>query len=221
MKLAYKNFSAVIETSSKNVAAIVVENSEMMYRFLMDLRKAVEKTAGEIVISDDNRIIDFNKNVELLINFIQFELNQRTLLSKIMASMEEISESSSYYNDSQQILSQIEKHIMEITIDFPCDIICEKLNMQSIIKAIGIALPDDYSSLEEKLLAYMDLARDFLNKKLFILVNVRGLIPHNRLQMLIDSALSREHEILLIDNMAYPKLKQENRLIIDEDLCEI
>ena len=221
MKLAYKNFSTVIETSSKNVATIVVENSEMMYRFLMDLRRAVEKTASEIVISDDNRIIDFNKNVELLINFIQFELNQRTLLSKIMASMEEISESSSYYNDSQQILSQIEKHIMEITIDFPCDIICEKLNMQSIIKAIGIALSDDYSSLEEKLLAYMDLARDFLNKKLFILVNVRGLIPHNRLQMLVDSALSREHEILLIDNMAYPKLKQENRLIIDEDLCEI
>lgn len=221
MKLAYKNFSAVLETSSKNVAAVVVENSEMMYRFLVDLRKATEKTADEIVISDDNRIIDFDKNVELIINFIQFEINQRTLLSKIMASMEEISESNSYYNDSQQILSQIEKHIMEITIDFPCDIICEKLNMQSIIKAVGITLSDDYSSLEEKLLAYMDLSRDFLNKKLFILVNVRGLIPYNRLQMLIDSALSREHEILLIDNMVYPKLKQENRLIIDEDLCEI
>lgn len=221
MKLAYKKFSTVIETSPQNAAAIVVENSEMMYGLLMDLRNAAEKTVDEIVLSDDARIIDFNKNAELLINFIQFELNQRMLLSKIMASIEEISESSSYYNNSQQILSQIEKHIMEMTIDFPGDIICEKLNMQSIIKAVGIALSDDYSSLEEKLLVYMDLARDFLNKKLFILVNVRGFIPYNRLQMLIDSALSREHEIILIDNMAYPKLKQETRLIIDEDLCEI
>lgn len=221
MKLAYKNFSAVIETSPQNVAAIIVENSEMMYRFLMDMRKAMEGAVEEIVISDDNRIMDFNKNAELLIDFIQFELNQRALLSKIMASIERVSESNSFYNNSQQILSQIEKHIMEITIDFPCDIICEKLNMQSIIKAVGIALSDDYSNLEEKLLVYMDLARDFLNKKLFILVNVRALIPYNRLQMLIDSALSREHEILLIDNMVYPKLKRENRLIIDKDLCEI
>lgn len=221
MKLAYKSFSAVIETSSQNVAAIIIENSEMMYRFLMDMRKAMDEAVDEIVISDDNRIMDFNKNAELLINFIQFELNQRTLLSKIMASIERVSESNSFYNNSQQILAQIEKHIMEITIDFPGDIVCEKLNMQSIIKAVGITLSDDYSSLEEKLLVYMDLARDFLNKKLFILVNVRGLIPYNRLQMLIDSALSREHEILLIDNMAYPKLKQENRLIIDKDLCEI
>lgn len=221
MKLAYKNFSSTIETSSQTVASIIIENQEMMYKFLVDMRKAVEEEIDEIVISDDNRIIDFNKNAELLTDFIQFDLNQKTLLSKIIASIDKTSESGSFYNNSQQILAQIENYIMEVTIDLPCDIICEKLNMQSIIKSVGITLSDDYSNIEEKLLVYMDLARDFLNKKLFILVNVRGLIPYNNLQMLIDSALAREHEVLLVDSIAYPKLKQEKRLIIDEDLCEI
>lgn len=221
MKLAYKNFSTLIETSSQTVATITIENPKMMYSFLMDMRNAMEEGTEDVVLSDENRIVDFNKNVELLIDFIQFDLNQRALLSKIMSSIEKISENDRFYNNSQQILAGIEKHIMEITIDFPCDISLEKLNMQSIIKAVGIMLSDDYSDLEEKLLVYMDLARDFFNKKLFIMVNVRGLISHNRLQTFIDSALSREHELIFIDNVVYPKLKQENRLIIDEDLCEI
>lgn len=221
MKLAYRKICSLIETSPLTVTEIVIENPKMMYNFLMDMRKAMEEEIDEIVLSEDDRIIDFNKNAELMTDFVQFDINQKALLSKIMVSIDKISENDNFYNASQQILAQIENHIMEITIDFPCDIICEKLNMQSIIKSIGITLSNDYSALEEKLLVYMDLTRDFLNKKLFILANLRGFIPYDNLQMLIDSALLREHEIILVDSMAYPKLKQEKRLIIDEDLCEI
>lgn len=221
MKLAYENFSAVIETSAQTITGIIVENPKMLYKFLVDMKETMEGNEEGIVLSSDNRVIDFTKNAELLTDFIQFDLNQKALLSKITASIDKISESDGFYNSSQQLLAQIENHIMGMTIDLPCDLVCEKLSMQSVIKAMGISLVDDYSCLEEKLLAYMDLVRDFLGKKLFIFVNVRGFIPYNNLQKLVDTALLREHELLFIDNVVYPKLKQEERLIIDEDLCEI
>lgn len=221
MKLAYENFSTVVETSAQTMTGIIIENPQMLYRFLVDMKEALDGNGQGIVLSSDNRVMDFTKNAELLTDFIQFDLNQKALLSKIAASIDKISESESFYSSSRQLLAQIENHIMEMTIDLPCDLVCEKLSMQSVIKAMGISLVDDYSCLEEKLLAYMDLVRDFLGKKLFIFVNVRGLIPYHNLQKLVDTALLREHELLLIDNAVYPKLKQEKRLVIDEDLCEI
>lgn len=221
MKIAYKNFSTIIETSPQSVTGIIIENPLMLYSFLSDVRETMEDHAEHIVLSSDNITLDFSKNVELLTDFIRFDLNQKALLSKIMVSIDKISESENFYNQSHQILSLIENHIMEMTIDFPCELAYEKIDMISIIKAMGISLVEDYFCLEEKILAYMDLVRDFLNKKLFILVNCRGFIPGHRMQSFVDTALKREHEILFVDNASYPKLLQEQRLIIDDDLCEI
>lgn len=221
MKLAYENFSTVIETSPQTVTGIIIENPSMLYRFLADMRETVEGQAEKIVLSSDNKIVDFSKNVELLTDFIRFDLNQKALLSKIMASIDQISQGDKFHDKSQQILARIEGHIMEMTLDFPFELAYEKLNMLSLIKAMGISLTDEYSCLEEKILAYMDMVRDFLNKKLFILVNCRGFIPCLQMQDFVNTALQREHEILFVDNMSYPKLLQEKRLIIDEDLCEI
>lgn len=221
MNLAYGNFSTIIETSPETVTGIIIENPSMLYRFLMDMRETMEGHTERVILSNDNTAMNFSKNAELLTDFIRFDLNQKSLLSKIMTSIEEMSETDKFYNRSQQILASIENHIMEMTVDFPCELMYEKLNMLSIIKAMGISVVDDYSGLEEKILAYMDLARDFLNKKLFVLVNCRGFIPCQQMQKFVDTALLREHEILFVDNMSYPKLLQEKRLIIDEDLCEI
>lgn len=221
MKLAYRNFSEAMETSPQTVMGIVIENPNMLYQFLVDLKEAMEGKTEKIVLSCDNAILDFAKNTELLTDFIQFNLNRRDILTKIVTAIDNISTSDRFYNSSQQLLMQIENQMMDMTMDFPCNLVYDKLNMQSIIKAMGISLADDYTCLEEKLLVYMELARDFLNKKLFILVNIRGFISLQNLQQLVDTALLREHEIILVDQVEYPRLKQEKRLLIDEDLCEI
>ena len=98
---------------------------------------------------------------------------------------------------------------------------CAKLSIQNLIKGAGITLIDEYDSLEERVLAYMDLSREFEGKELFVFVNLRSLLPTDKLQLLADTALNREHRVLLIDNMEYPKLEKEERHIIDNDLCEI
>ena len=106
-------------------------------------------------------------------------------------------------------------------MDIPYDFMCEKQNIQSLLKGLGITVADQFETLEEKVLAYMDLVREFDKKELFIFWNLRCLIPQGRLQLMVDTAMQREHKILFIDSTEYPKLKQERRLIIDEDLCEI
>ena len=221
MKLAYRDFPCVIETSADTVTGIVIENQNMLYRFLVDLMETLDGSSEKVVLSQDNAILDFAKSAELLTDFIRFDLNEKALLSKIVASIDKIAASDRFYDSSQQLLMNIESYMLNMTLDFPCSLTYDKLNMQSIIKAMGISIVDDSSCLAEKILSYMELVRDFLNKKLFIFVNLRGFIPFCDLQRMIDTALLREHEIILIDYVEYPKLNRENRLIVDEDLCEI
>lgn len=221
MKLAYEPFSTVIETSEQMVAGIIVENPSALYKFLSNLRAASEGHESSVVLSCGDKVENFSKKVDLLTDFIRFDLNQKSLLTKVIASMDQLSENEAFYERSRQLLSQIETLLLDMSVSLSCDFVCEKLNMQSVIKAAGISLVDDSTLLEERILTYMNLARDFLGKKVFILVNVRGLIPYSNLQLMTDTALLREHELIFVDNMEYPKLMQEKRLVIDADLCEI
>lgn len=93
--------------------------------------------------------------------------------------------------------------------------------MLAVIKAAGIEIIDDYDTLEERILAYMDLSREYEGKKLFVFVNLRSVVPYATLQLMMDTAITREYRVLLIDNMDYKKLSCESRIIIDNDLCVI
>ncbi len=221
MKMAYKYFSSLIETSPGYPTGLVLEQADMYYRFLLDLKYSLEGEERGIVFSEDNKLLNPSKSVKLLVDFINFDLNQKILLTKILHEMEERAVEERFYRRSQEILGEIENHIDALTLDFSCDLSLEKLSFQSLLKAIGVSIVDDHETLEEKLLAYMDLVWEFEGKRLFVFVNLRCLIPQDRFQKMIDTALLREHEILLIDTMEFPKLNREVRIIIDEDLCEI
>lgn len=221
MKIAYKKMSTVVEILPDKVTSLVVESAQALYQLLMELKLAMEGCASEVVISEDEKPLAVEKKVILLTDFVNFTLNQKSLLTKIIGELDKISKEGSFYQDSQKILAEIENYIMKLTLDFPCELVCEKLTMSNMLKGIGIIIADEYDSLEERILAYMDLARELEGKELFIFVNLRCLIPQERLELMLDTALKREHKILLIDNVEYPKLDQENRIVIDADLCEI
>lgn len=52
-------------------------------------------------------------------------------------------------------------------------------------------------------------------------VNLRSVVSYETLQLMMDTAITREYRVLLIDNMDYKKLSCESRIIIDNDLCVI
>lgn len=56
---------------------------------------------------------------------------------------------------------------------------------------------------------------------LYCSYNVLNEINEKSFNLMAEDALSKEHEILFIDNREYPMTGKEQRIIIDEDLCEI
>lgn len=169
MKIAYRELKNVIDVNTEMITGLVIENPEFMYKMLQEFRKATEGLDSNIVVSDNETPISAQKTIAYITDFVDFTLNQKTLITKIMSEMDKKSKNELYYEKSEQLLGNIEMYIESLAGGLPCEIICEKLNMLAVIKAAGIEIIDDYDTLEERILAYMDLSREYEGKKLLCL----------------------------------------------------
>lgn len=124
------------------------------------------------------------------------------------------------YPSPAELLGQLEQFISELTFDLPCDMICGKMNIGSILKAAGLEFCDDYENDLERFLDYMEITREIDREKLFLFVNLRSYYPDADIQSFIDSAMGHEYLVLLVDSSAHSLLPNETRTTVDADLCE-
>lgn len=119
-----------------------------------------------------------------------------------------------------ELLGKLEEFISELCFDLPCDMICSKISIGSILKAIGLEFCDDYENDLERFLDYMEITRELDREKLFLFINLRSYYPDADIQAFIASALGHEYRVLLVGSSARTLLPNENRITVDSDLCE-
>ena len=221
MKLAYPEIESVVKFDNGTFPALVIENPSLFFRFIDDLHHQSCGEDGPVVLSVDEKPIPVPGNLDLITDFFSFEINQKTLLNKILAKMETPAMNQEFYERSQQILGSIEKLIYDFAFQNDLELVPERLSISSLLKSAGIQLKEDYPDLAEKLLVYMDLMNDNGLASVFVFVNLRSFLDDAALELFTESCCRKEHNILLIDNKVNKKLSREERLLIDNDLCEI
>ena len=221
MKLSYPEIASVIKFGSGTFPSLVIENPCLFYRFINELHCQCCGEDGSAVLSVDEKPISVSDNLDLLSDFFHFEINRKTLLNKIFSKMEKQAMSPDFYERSQQILVDIEKWIYDLAYQNDLELEPERLSISSMLKSSGIMLKEDYPNLAEKLLVYMDLMSDNGLASVFVFVNLRSFLDDTDMELFTESCCRKGHNILLVDNNVYKKLSREERLIIDNDLCEI
>ncbi len=223
MKLAYPAFSGTVSFSEAVVPCFVIENQRLFRSLICDLRSAVEGYDTDLVLSKNERVIDISKNVELLTDFIHFDINKKPLLNKITSELEKIAVSPEHYVKTQELLAEIDRRIDEWAFQFYCDIVPSKISVSALIKAAGIELRDEYvghTGEIEKIIDYMELVREFDRDKLFVTVNMRTFFADDDIQEFLKTVVSHEFKVLMLESQAYTVLEFEKRTTIDSDLCE-
>ena len=140
-------------------------------------------------------------------------------MTKIVSSLEKRTQLPEHYENTVKLLSGIEKYVIDLTVDFPCDLIYNKLNISSVLKAVGIEIADDSGSLAEKILNYMELVREFEGDKLFITVNLRMFIEDGEARPFLESVLMHKYNLLMLEGTSHAVLPEEKRYTVDNDLC--
>lgn len=223
MKLAYPAFSSVLEIGGDAVLCLVIENQTLFRSFLCDMASAVDGVDCDVVLSEGDRIVEASKNAELLCDFIDFELNRRSLTSKVVAAIEESALSPDNYLQTQELLAEIERAVGKWAFSLSCDVSADKLSVGTLLKSVGVAVKCDYEGHVgevEKILDYMELVREFDRDKLFVTVNMRAYFPDELIAQFQKTVLSHEYKVLMLESQDRPRLKTEKRITIDGELCE-
>lgn len=220
MKLVYPEIDTIFDFNCGFFPAAVIENRGLFYRFVDDLQRQCCGDDGSSVLSEDDTPVSIAGNLELITQFFPFEINRKTLLNKVLARLEKHAVAPEFYERSQQLLSNLEKMIYDLAFQYDLELEISKLSIGALLKSSGIMLKEDYSSLAEKLLVYIDLMCSNGIASVFVLVNLCSLLDDKTMELFTDSCCQKEYKILLIDNKEYNKLPRENRFVIDADLCE-
>ena len=222
MKLAHPELDTVIsiDAAPGKVAALVIENRRFFRELLSDIAGQIDGHDGKSVLSENDVPLAFHRCAELICDMIGFSINRKSLLSKVLDALEKDAMGEDHYLESMELLQRVEQYVFTLTKDFTADIVCGKLNMNAILKGVGISVNDEYDDPLERFLDYMELVREFVGEKLFVFVNLRSFFTKEELVPFLETAVAHEYRLLLIDASAADVLPMENRLTIDADLCE-
>jgi len=221
LKLTHPEIATVFDTDIPFVNTIVIESPEFLCRFLSDITSQCNGDDGKTVLSDNNKLLAFDKFAEYIDSFIPFDINRKSLITKITSAIEKSASGEAFYLSTLEHLSQTERFLNSVSFDIPCSLVFPKLSIGSIIKATGVEIVDDYNSLGEKLIDFFELTKELDRKKLFILFNLRSFMSDDECILFLDTVLSHEHDVIMMETSVHPVLEKEKRTIIDADLCEI
>lgn len=223
MKFVHPDVSKVFVLGQELVPTLVIENQRLFSKLLHDIDAALEGRDSCVVLSHQESPILFSKHAEMIVDFLHFTLNQKALLSKVCAALENRAVSPEQYLATQELLADIENRVEEWAFAFPCHITASRISVSSLLKAVGIEIQDDYDGADgeaERIVDYMELVREFDRDKLFVTVNMRSFFADNVVERFMETVVAHEYKVLMIESRALPKLKWEDRVTIDVDLCE-
>ena len=220
MRLYSPCFTTLLEIEEGRPFVLVIENRMLFRRVLEELHTQTSGGAGAMVLSEDNTPLSVSKNMEVLEQFAPFEINTRSLLSKLCTVGEQTAVDEAHYLSTAQMLANVEKYITELFFDFPLGMECRKLDAGALLKAVAPAITEDFSHPIEAVLSYISIAMELEQRKLFVTVNMHGYFDDAEMKQFVCEAQKKQLYILMLENAAYSILPETQRLIIDKDLCE-
>ena len=220
MKLIYKDMGHILSFDKGYVNELVVENKKMFFDIISNVTMQSEGQKGDCVLSIGNKPVEFSKYADVTTQFAPFNINRKSLLTKLCACLEQRSVDTENYIKTGELLSLIEKYIMDLAEELPFEISCQKLSMGQIIRAISPEIEEENKSTLEKVFSYMEMVRELDRERLFIMVNMRSYFSDGEMEIFIESVCLHDFKLLLIENISQNRLKNTERYTVDEDLCE-
>jgi CRISPR-associated protein Csn2 len=204
------------------IPVLVIENQKHFYECLSELKLQTEGLEGRFVLSEDLKILPLNRYAEFIDSFINFEMNKKTLITKLYNRLSLYAVDEEHCIKTRDLVFMITEYVSELLLDFEGEFEVDRnFDLNAIFKGLGIKFTDDYNTLSEKLLGYMLLIREFETDKCFVFVNLKSYLDDAELNEFYKTVIGHGMNVLLVESSAREFNENECTVIIDKDLCEI
>ena len=222
MMIAYPAADICCELNENKVLTLTIENQRVFYELITDIQAQLDGNNGEFVLSEDFQPQDMRRHTELVSQLVPFTVNQKELISKLHTMLKKKAIDETMYQPTHEILANISEYLYKLTEEQDMELaITAPEDITGILKAFDVRFDDNGLSLSEKLLEYALTSSELKGKRVFIIVNLRSYLTDNEAEQLFQSMILKKIHLICIESSEHERLKNEEVIIIDKDMCVI
>lgn len=222
MKLIHPELLFQIQFTDSQIPVCIVESPVRWRNMQRELCLQHQGEDGKWVLSEADQEIGICKSVELVLNPLQLEENQKKIMQTFLRSFCEKAVSDMYWKKSQELNAMIQSFFSDLEMEYPFEyLIRTEINFSSLAKAMEIQIESRYDSDLERLIQYCTLFQEMMQTKLFIFFHLHDYFSDQELALFYQEILSRKWNVLLMETSVRNECSLEKYYIVDEDECEI
>lgn len=224
IRLANLDWSFQLEFFGGTIIDLYIENKKYFRSILYELYSQIDGFEGKFILSKDNKEIQINKNIDLIMDFFTINPNSKKLNSKLIAYLCEIVKED--YEKKEKIIRDLNIFFDDLLYEGEFDLNRdENIKLEDLLKLGNFYFDYQEKDSLDKLISYIGVVRKYLRINLFILINARKYFLEEELNNFIEICKLKDFNILFIESVRedFEKfdLDSEKSYIIDKDLCEL
>ncbi len=220
MKLFFEPLDTPMVLSDEYSSILVIENQTLYYKVCSSLHEQYNKGSGNLILSDNDKVLDIAKNAEVILQFIPFENNKKTLITKLYKHISEDA-SALFYNETNEIISELSRYIYKIVDEYDSDLEIDDIDVQGLLKLFNVKFSNDTENLADKLLSYCKNVVYLEGNKLFVFVGLRNYMLDDEFFAFTKTLIDHKMFSLFIESVDRMISCNEVKTVIDADLCVI
>ena len=222
MNLVTEYLENSFEIKSKTINTLVIEDTKYFTKFIKALMETANRGSEEFGLIEDFKKVDLSKVTEIIFDLFSLEANNANILKKLYEELEKDINSEEIFNKKIEMESLAANIADDLIHMSRFSLKSGDINYQNFFKAIAIEFDYDKNSIIEKLIEYIKVTADLLDKKLFVIINLDSFLTEEDLVELSKFLCYNKIKVLALQNKITRQVKTcENLRILDQDLCEI
>ncbi|SHN52988.1 CRISPR type II-A/NMEMI-associated protein Csn2 [Butyrivibrio hungatei DSM 14810] len=220
MRFAYDPYSISINLEEDKSTIIQIENRNAFSAILADLYMLVNYGEGESAIYDEEKSIDIKKYAELIIEPFSIDLNSRKIKARLYQEIEdEIREN--FYSDFLDVSGAIQMYIEKISENIQYSIsFQDHISIEDLLKIENIQMDYPCDNICEKINIYMKLLKSACKIDTIFIADINRFVSEKELSEILVDARYNKINIVLINSSPIKDIpEQTNLFILDEELC--
>lgn len=211
IQIAHIHLETPLVISSEHVQLLIVENPSEFFSFVSDMDRQMCGEEGVFSFSRDGEIIAPSKYGAMILDVFHFDLNDKKILNLLYKQLEAstFGEKVTFFNElNAKAVTLFE----ELSYCVPFSLEYNEPQPSDYFKAAGVKFAMEYSSLEEKIVCYINALIELKKCEFFVFVNLKSVLCDEKLKQIYEHCAVEQVGLLLIESSKSRAYCQTKRL---------
>lgn len=202
---------------------LILENKDYFELFIRHLNGQFHNENEWFELLDNNyNNLSFVKNADIINSPIDLRLTSTQIKKKLYQNLAEDLEMNHLLEDFQNAYNALLNTLNQLNVISEHEIAYSSdFSPSGILKDFDVTIKQPEGRLIERLIDYITVVHDLLNKTVFFVINCNSFLEEHDYQHLSKMAEYKKIYVCLIESRQVSCLECSNELIIDRDFCTI